>query len=95
MNMAISAARASYDEGNWCGTPPGPRPHFDLGTSQLTKLEQLLGGALGGSRQSEDDAPQCGNGILNLLKHFPPPPPPQLGDLVGGAAQQVMNALMR
>ena len=108
MSLAISAARASYDDGNWCGTPPGPRPHFDL-ASNLTRLDQILlnpqplppkGESLGQSAASrlsgaDGDVPPCGNDIINLLKHFPPPPPPPLGDLVGGLSHQVMNQLMR
>jgi len=75
---AAASARASYDDGNWCGTKPGPRPHLDLGS-----LFQHPGTVRG------DD--QCGNGII---RHFPPPPPPPLGDLVGQLGHQVMNMLM-
>jgi hypothetical protein len=81
VNAAVSA-RASYDDGNWCGTKPGPRPHFDLG-SVLGSLIQHPGTVQGDE--------QCGNGII---KHFPPPPPPPLGDLAGQVSHQVMNMLM-
>jgi hypothetical protein len=101
MSLAING------DGPWCGTPPGPRPHFDVATSTLSRLEQLMlnpqplpprsaVGEFAGSRMSGgDDPPQCGNGLIDLLKHFPPPPPPSLGDLVGGACHQVLNALTR
>jgi hypothetical protein len=97
MSLAISAARASFDDGNWCGTKPGPRPHLDL-SSLSTSLEQILQGGSSlqqhGAARYSDDVPPCGNDILNILKHFPPPPPPPLGDLMGGVSHQVMNALM-
>jgi hypothetical protein len=104
MSLAISAARASYDDGNWCGTKPGPHPHADL-ASQVTRFEAIAlnpqplppkadSGILqhAGSRYC-DEVPRCGNEPKHL--HWPPPPPPPLGDLVGGLSHQAMSLISR
>jgi hypothetical protein len=79
---AVASARASYDDGNWCGTKPGPRPHFDLGS--------ILG--IGGGIGVQGDE-QCGNGIRKL--NLPPPPPPTLGEAAGALGHMVQLALGR
>jgi hypothetical protein len=102
INAAISA-KASYDDGDWCGTKPGPHPHFGLG-SLVSLLEKIglnpqplppkaEGGALqhGASQSADGEVPRCGNEPWHL--HFPPPPPP-LGDVFGAVSHQVMNAVM-
>jgi hypothetical protein len=104
MSLAISAARASYEDGNWCGTKPGPRPHFDL-ASQATRFEAIAlnpqplppkaDGGFGHQATAafSEDGPRCGNEPKHF--HWPPPPPSPLGDLVGNVSHQVMNLLMR
>jgi hypothetical protein len=89
LSIGAIASKASWEDGNWCGTPPGPRPHFELG-SLLEKIAlnpQPLPPKSGIQHLLDDF---CGTG---RKPHFPPPPPPPLGEAAGKLSHLVQLAL--